>query len=47
MVEGERVSASGWLTELVEPSGTLALSVTVIVFVFQPGYEEVCFRVHG
>mmetsp|Transcript_48248 Transcript_48248/g.114808 ORF Transcript_48248/g.114808 Transcript_48248/m.114808 type:complete len:306 (-) Transcript_48248:2047-2964(-) len=29
-------------TELVEPSGTLALSVTVIVFVFQPGKGESC-----
>jgi hypothetical protein len=45
--EGERgrVYASGWLTEFVEPSGTLALRDTVIVFALQPGYGEAWFRV--
>ena len=43
--ERERIYAAGWLTELVEPSGMLALSVTVIVFALQPGYGEACFRV--
>ena len=45
--ERERVYAAGWLTELVEPSGTLALSVTVIVFALQPGYGEAWFWVQG
>ena len=43
--ERERVYASGWLTELVEPSGTFALSITVVVFALQLGYVEACFRV--
>ena len=42
--EGE-VYASGWLTELVEPSGTFALRVTVVVFALQLGYVEACFRI--
>ena len=43
----ERVHALGWLTEMVSPSGTLSLSVTVIVFALQLGYGEAWFRVWG